>query len=148
MARFLDYTGFDLCEKNVANAGALFPTARFEIGNVFEIDSPDKAFDFCFVHDLFEHLSSEGMEVAIAEICRVTRKAICAGFFNMTEASEHAVKPVDDYHWNTLSMGRTRESFLQHAQAVHVIHVGTFLKWCFNCPDTHNDGAYTFVITL
>ena len=32
------------------------------VGNVFEIAAPDKAFDLCLVHDLFEHLSLEGME--------------------------------------------------------------------------------------
>ena len=88
------------------------------------------------------------MEAAIAEICRVTRRAICAGFFNMAEADEHTVRPVDDYHLNTLSMAQTREMFLQHASAVEVIHIGTLLRWCFQCAETYNEGAYTFVVRM
>jgi len=148
LARFLDYTGFDLCNKNIRNAKKLFPEARFRVGNAFEIPARDKAFDFCFVHDLFEHLSIEGMEASIAEICRVTRKAVCAHFFNMAEVQTHLVRPVDDYHWNTLSMKETLEAFLHHASAVQVMHIGTFLRWSLHCPETHNDGAYTFVITM
>ena len=57
IGRLIDYAGFDLCEKNVRNAKALFPEACFKVGNVFEIEATDNGFDFCFVHDLFEHLS-------------------------------------------------------------------------------------------
>ena len=148
LARLGDYTGFDLCEKNIRNARTLFPNAQFEVGNVFEIDSPDKAFDFCFVHDLFEHLSIKGMERAIAEICRVTRKGICVNFFNMAEVEDHMVRPVDDYHWNTMSMARTRELFWQAGFAVQVTHIGTLLRWCLGCADTYNEGAYTFVVRV
>jgi len=148
LARLLDYTGFDLCAKNIKNAKRLFPNTRFDLGNVFEIDLPDRAIDFCVVHDLFEHLSIEGMEAAIAEICRVTRKGICANFFNMAETSEHVVHPVDDYHWNRLSMVATRDVFLQHAAAVQVIHLGSFLRWSFHCPETYNETAYTFVVNM
>src|SRR6267154_2016553 len=88
MARFLDYTGFDLCPKNVANARGLFPDARFEVGNVFEIYAPNQSFELCLVHDLFEHLSLEGLEASIREICRVTRRALCIGFFQMDEIDE------------------------------------------------------------
>jgi len=148
LGRLLDYTGFDLCEKNVRNARKLFPGIQFKAGNAFEIDARDRAFDFCFVHDLFEHLSEKGMEAAIAEVCRVTRHGICAHFFNMAEVDEHVIRPVDDYHWNTLSMARTRELFCQHASEVQVTHIGTFLRWSLQCPETYNTGAYTFVIRI
>lgn len=148
IARFLDYTGFDLCEKNVRNAPALFPAVRFEIGNVFEIPVPDKAFDFGFVHDLFEHLSPEGIEAALREICRVTRRGLCLGFFNMDEIDDHIVRPVDDYHWNTLSMARIKAIFERNSAAVQVIHIGTFLKSLFGCSETHNPSAYTFFVAL
>ena len=72
--------GFDLCEKNVRNAKRMFPNVRFQVGNVLEIDAEDKSFDCCFVHDLFEHLPIEAMEMAIKQVCRVTREGICAGF--------------------------------------------------------------------
>jgi SAM-dependent methyltransferase len=148
IARLLDYTGFDLCEKNVRNAKLMFPEARFDVGNVLEIDADDKAFDYCFVHDLFEHLSIEAMEAAIAEICRVTRQGICAGFFNMHEDDRHKVRVVGDYHWNKLSMARTKATFERHASAIQVIHIDRFLASKFGCRDTHNKGAYTFVVSL
>jgi hypothetical protein len=148
LARLLDYTGFDLCAKNIANARALFPDARFGVGNVFEIRSRARAFDACCVHDLFEHLSIKGMEAAIAEICRVTRRRICAHFFNMAEIDDHIIRPTDDYHWNTLSMARVREEFTRHAATVQVLHIGTFLRWSLQCPLNYNDGAYTFIVTV
>ncbi len=145
LTRLLDYTGFDLCEKNVRNASAMFPAARFAVGNVFEIDARDLAFDYSFVHDLFEHLSLEGLEVAIAELCRVTHSGICIGFFNMHEGGEHLLRPVGDYHWNLLSFARTSGLFEQGGFAVQTVHIGTFLKWRVACDQTHNKNAYTFL---
>ncbi|MBL7187195.1 MAG: class I SAM-dependent methyltransferase [Phycisphaerae bacterium] len=148
IARLLDYTGFDLCDKNVHNARGMFPHARFEIGNVLEIDADDKAFDYCFVHDLFEHLSIEAAEAAISELCRVTRRDICAGFFNMHVGGEHIVKAVGDYHWNTLSLVRTKAVFERYCSGIQVIHIDEFLTSEFGCADAHNKGAYTFVVSL
>jgi SAM-dependent methyltransferase len=148
MGRFLDYTGFDLCEKNVRNAKQMFPNVRFEAGNILEIDEPDDAFDYCFIHDLFEHLSVEAMEAAISEVCRVTRQEVCVGFFNMYDGEEHVGKAVDNYHRNKLSMGRTKAIFERYASYVQVIHIDAFLKSQFNCSDTHNKGAYTFVVMM
>lgn len=148
IARLLDYTGFDLCEKNVFNAKQMFPEARFKVDNALEISEEDKAFDYCFVHDLFEHLSIEAMEVAISEICRVTRQGLCIGFFNMHDGDEHIVRSIDDYHWNKLSVTKMKTIFERHASVVEVIHIGTFLLSQFGCGDAHNKGAYTFIIRI
>jgi len=148
IANLIDYTGFDLCDKNIQNAKQMFPNACFEVGNVLEISSDDKAFDYCFIHDLFEHLSIEAMEIAITEICRVTRKKICAGFFNMYEDGQHIVKTVGDYHWNKLSVTGIKALFEQYASVVHVIHIDSFLLSKFGCVDTHNKDAYTLIIKL
>ena len=51
----------------------MFPKVDFNVGNILEISAEDDAFDYCFVHDLFEHPSLEAMVSAISEICRVTR---------------------------------------------------------------------------
>jgi len=93
LARLIHYSGFDLCEKNVANARAMFPNTRIRAGNVFEIAAPDQSFDLCFVHDLLEHLSLAGLECAVRELCRVTRHGICIGFFKMDERPEHVHAP-------------------------------------------------------
>jgi len=147
ISRLIDYTGFDLCGKNVRNAKRMFPEARFTVDNVFEINADDNAFDCCFVHDLFEHLSLEAMEVAIAEVCRVTRQGICIGFFNMYDGNQHIVTGVRDYHWNKLSVTKTKAIFERHASGVEVIHIDTFLASKFGYSDTHNKGAHTFIIT-
>lgn len=148
IARLLDYTGFDLCDKNISNAGCMFPDACFKVGNVLEIEAGSGAFDYCFVHDLFEHLSVEAMEAAIAEICRVTRKGICAGFFNMHDGKRHKIRVVGDYHRNNLSMAETRLIFERHVSKVQIIHIDTFLWSKFHCEDTHNKGAYTLIVSI
>jgi ubiquinone/menaquinone biosynthesis C-methylase UbiE len=146
LARLVSYTGFDLCAKNIENARALFPDVCFEVGNVFEIGAPDKTFDLCFVHDLFEHLSLAGMEAAVKEVCRVTRRGLCISFFNMDEVPDHRVRPVDEYHWNLLSMRRMKELFAGCGFAAQVLHIGTFLRQQIGCEQTHNPNAYTFLL--
>jgi len=148
IARLLDYTGFDLCEKNIRNAKQMFPDVCFKVDNALEINEEDNAFDYCFIHDLFEHLSIEAMEAAISETYRVTRQDICIGFFNMYDGNEHIVKLIDDYHWNKLSIGKTKAILERHASVVEVIHIDTLLVSKFGCSDTHNKDAYTFVIRI
>lgn len=143
LSQLVDYTGFDLCPANVANARAQFPGQKFEHGNVFEIQGADRAFQLCFVHDLFEHLSIGGLATAVGEICRVTNEAICAHFFNMDETPEHRVQPVEDYHWNTLSLRRVLDLFQSHGFHGHTVHIGTFLQRLFEGEPTHNPNAYT-----
>ncbi len=146
LARLIEYMGFDLCEKNIENARAMFPEARFETGNVFEIRAPARAYDFCFLHDLFEHFSTRGMAVAVQEVCRVTQRGLCIGFFNMDEIPDHLVRPTGEYHWNTLSMEQMRAQFAQHGFAAQVLHIGSLLKGRCGCDRTHNPNAYTFAL--
>jgi SAM-dependent methyltransferase len=148
ISRLLDYTGFDLCQKNIYNAKRMFTDICFKVDNVLEINEEDNRFDYCFVHDLFEHLSIGAMEVAISEICRVTRHDICIGFFNMYDAEQHIVNAVDDYHWNKLSASRTKAIFERHASIVKVIGVDSFLASKYGCRDTHNKDAYMFIIKI
>lgn len=145
IARLIEYTGFDLCEKNVANARALFPDARFETGNVFDIAAPDQSCDLCFTHDLLEHLSSAGLERAVQELCRVTRHGLCVHFFRMDEIADHFVRPIGDYHVNTLSLARTEALFVRHGFAVQPLHIGSYLRQRVGCEETHNPNAYTFL---
>ena len=145
IARLCSYTGLDLCQQNIQNAQALFPRVRFELGNVFEIPAPAEAFDFCLVQDLFEHLSISGLHQAVREVCRVTRRGICAGFFQMDEIPEHMVRPRDDYFWNLLSLGRMRELFASHGFRGRAIHIDTFLSH-HTGRQTHNPNAYTLFL--
>jgi SAM-dependent methyltransferase len=146
IARFLDYTGLDLCAKNVENARALFPEVRFEQGNVFEINVADSAFDISFVHDLFEHLSIEGLHAAVKELCRVTRRGICANFFQMDEIPDHVIRPTDEYHWNLLSTDQSKKLFAIYGFSGQTIQIESFLHQEFGCEYTHNSNAYTFIL--
>jgi ubiquinone/menaquinone biosynthesis C-methylase UbiE len=148
IAKFLDYTGFDLCNKNIANAKTMFQNVKFNVDNALEINAQDKSFDYCFVHDLFEHFSIEAMELAVREVCRVTRKGIWAGFFNMHPGAEHIVQPVEDYHWNKLSAPQTAKLFEQQGGRVKVINIDEYLTSQFSCSDTHNKNAYVFIINF
>lgn len=145
IARLVDYTGFDLCEKNIANARALFPRTRFAVGNVFDIAAADRHYELCFAHDLLEHFSPAGLERAVAEICRVTRRGLCVHFFQMDETPEHVVRQVGDYHVNTLSLERTEALFVRQGFAVQPLHIGSFLRQRIGCHRTHNPNAYTFL---
>jgi SAM-dependent methyltransferase len=145
IARLLDYTGFDLCYKNISNARCMFPDVCFEVGNVLKIKADSATYEYCFVHDLFEHLSIEAMEIAISEICRVTRKGICAGFFNMHDGEQHKIQFAGDYHWNKLSLNQTKAIFEKHTSEMKAIHIEGFLRKQFDCHDTHNKDAYTLI---
>jgi len=146
LAQFLEYRGFDLCEKNVANARALEPGAEFKVGNVFEIDAGDRAYDWSIVHDLFEHLSLEGMHAAIGEVCRVSREGICVGFFQMDEIPEHRVRHLSEYFCNRLSREQTARAFAEHGFTTQTFHIETFLRAELGWGDTHNPFAHTFVL--
>lgn len=146
LAPLIDYTGFDICPANIDNARALFPGTRFEHGNVFEIQSLDRSFDACFVHDLFEHLSLEGLSAAVEEVCRITRKSICAHFFNMDEIPEHQARPVENYHWNTLSLGRVLGLFETAGFKGNAVNIGAFIQRSFEAGPTHNANAYTLYL--
>jgi ubiquinone/menaquinone biosynthesis C-methylase UbiE len=144
LGRLIDYRGFDLCEKNVANARAMFPEATFSVGNAFSIDVADRSVDVAFVHDLFEHLSLEGIQAAVNELCRVTRAGISLGFFSMHEQPETVITPTEEYHWNALSAPRMRELFEAQGFQVQILSIDAFLTRQFECSETHNAHAYTF----
>ncbi|HLH53913.1 MAG TPA: class I SAM-dependent methyltransferase [Verrucomicrobiae bacterium] len=145
IAPLLDYTGFDLCPKNIENARSLFLGARFEVGNVFELSAADGQYEVCVVHDLLEHLSMAGLEQAVAEMCRVTRSALCLGFFQMDEIPHHIVRPRDEYHWNLLSLDQVRRLFANHGFDTQAIHIDSFQSRQFGPITTHNPNAYTLI---
>jgi SAM-dependent methyltransferase len=147
LTSLLEYTGIDLCEKNIQNARALFPNANFRTGNVFEFAGTDQSFDVCFFHDLLEHLSPEGLNTAVREICRVTRYSISAGFFQMHDMEDHVVREVDDYHLNTLSLSKTCQLFEANGFSAAFLSVAQFLRERFGCEFTHNPNAWTLVLT-
>jgi hypothetical protein len=146
LARLVQYQGFDLCPKNIDNAIAMFPEASFSIGNVFDVDAADKSVDFLYLHDLFEHLSPEGMEQGICEVARITRGMACLGFFNTAMAQEHQIQKRDGYHWNRLSLSRLQERLEPLCQELQMIPVASFLRHGLDCADYHNPGSAILVM--
>ena len=148
IARFLDYTGFDICEKNIANALMHCAGVDFRVWNVLEIPAEDDSYDFSFVHDLFEHLSEEAFERAASEILRVTRREAWLSFFNLAAIPEHEIKQAGSYHWNTLSLDKTAAMLRRHADDVEVVDIPGLVNQKFGCTDHHNENARTLIVTL
>lgn len=148
VSKFLEYTGFDICDKNITNARHRFPCVHFEIGNIIDIPIEDNSYDFLFVHDLFEHLSPAAIDIALTEISRVTRKQACLSFFNMADINEHIIEPTGLYHWNTLSLSKVQEVLMNSAYDIDVVHIDTFLKDNYDCADYHNQKAYTLIVSF
>lgn len=148
LAARIDYTGIDLSEKNITNARALFPQTRFEVGNAFDLDagSGNPAYDYAFVHDLFEHLSPDGLVTALRSVCRATRRGLCLHFFNMDEIPSTVVRPVEEYHWNTVSLDEVLAGCAAEGFNGQAFHIGTFLRQRFGCETTHNPNAYTLLL--
>ena len=130
IASFLKYSGFDLSESNIANAREMFPGVDFQCGSVFEIPRPPQSVDFVIAFDLFEHLSLEGLEAAIQELCRVSRGGLVLNFFNVSDIADHISHPVPErrYHWNMLSLNKIIASLAEKSQAMEVVHIHGMLS--------------------
>lgn len=148
MSKFLEYTGFDICDKNITNACRRFPDVHFEIGDVLNIPVESNSYDFLFVHDLFEHLSPAALEIGLTEICRVTRKQACLSFFNMSDICQHIVKPIDLYHWNVLSLSKIKKFLTNAARDIDVIHIDSFFRKSYGCKDYYNKEAYILIVSF
>jgi ubiquinone/menaquinone biosynthesis C-methylase UbiE len=139
IARFLNYKGFDLSEDNIANARQMFPDVTFECGNIFDIREKDESFDYVVVFDLFEHLSLEGLEMAVREACRVAGRGLVLNLFNVADLAQHVSNPVPErhYHWNTLSLRQISDSFAAYARKVEAVNIHRLL-----CSKYGSEGLY------
>jgi len=147
LAGFLDYTGFDISTKNINNAQGRFPGTSFLVASVYDTGMADESADYVFTHDLFEHLSPEGLEVALGETMRLARKQAWLHFFNLHEIGRHEFHRVEGYYWNKLSLGEIRESLKAHASEIEIIKIPQLLKDKFGCEDYYNQEAVTILAT-
>lgn len=109
IAQFLDYTGIDLNDNNIANARRRHPGVDFQVQNVLDLPFGDRSYDYVVVFDLFEHMSLEAMEQALGEACRIARKGLLLTFFLMADNPDHEVRPKRTYFFNTLSRAKVQE---------------------------------------
>jgi len=148
VSRLVNYTGFDICEKNIANACCRFSDIGFEVADVLDMPYEDKSFDYLFIHDLFEHLSPRALKMALGEIARVTRKQACLSFFNMADIKESIITQSGQYYWNTLSLSRIEEQLMDLARDIDVVGIDSFLQTNYDCSDYHNKEAYTVIVSF
>ncbi len=146
LAPFLDYTGLDISEKNIANALARFPDAAFRAGSILATGLPDAAFDCVFAHDLLEHLSAAGGAIALGEMVRLARREVWLHLFNTRPDGAHDIIPKEQYHWNRLSLAALREAGVALGCAVDNIEIAPLLRHKFGLCDYYNPHAATLIL--
>ena len=128
LAEFLHYTDIDIAPKNIDNAKQRFPETNFHTQSIIDADFDDNAFDYLYVHDLFEHLSLEALDQTLTQVLRITKHQSWLHFFNVNDQPDHTEKPTDKYHWNTLSLQKLINTLQHHGAEVKVIHIPELLQ--------------------
>lgn len=145
--RFVRYTGVDLAPKNIANARRRFPHADFRVGDLLQNALEDDAFEFSFVHDLFEHLSAGAVERALQEMLRLTRREVWFHFFNARDLPAHQIRPVGPYHWNALSIPELVRVVRPWVSRLEVVRIAELAKAKFGFGRYYNPAACTIIAT-
>ena len=145
---FVDYRGFDISSKNITNARRKHPHTLFEERDAMNTRLPDDCADFYLAHDLFEHLSIAGLEAALNEALRVTRKQAWLHFFNLDKIPKHNVRPIDSYHWNCLSLEKVTTILESKGSRVESINIGSWLREKTDWEDYYNPEAWTLIVTM
>lgn len=143
IAPFLDYTGIDLNETNVANAKRWFPEVNFRVDSILSLPEADHSIDYVIGFDILEHLSSSAKRTAMDAAVRICRRGVHFAFFRMAEIPEDIVKPVRDYHSNTLSAPRMREYMGKRFDSTRLKKVSRLLKREYGAEHTYNRKAYS-----
>ena len=147
IARFLDYTGVDLNEKNIANAKRRFPDVDFRLGSVLSLQDPDGSVDYVIGFDILEHLSLQSMQIALDSAVRLCRRGVYFAFFSMDDVPEHDERPRGNYYVNLLSRSRMRSDLADRFSSVQLIHLPTMLEEQYGYPRSHsyNRRAYSLL---
>lgn len=147
LAKFLDYTGVDLNEANIANARERFPAVKFEQGSILDLPFSSGSFDYVIAFDIFEHLSLAAMEHSFSEAVRISREGFLVAFFIMADQPEHEERPKGDYHFNVLSAPLIRERMAADFGSVELIHIRPFLAEHYGFGDYYNTKAWSLFAT-
>ncbi len=146
LAGFITYTGIDVSSKNIANAKTRYPDADFRALSILDTGFEDASFDYVLVHDLFEHLSPDALNTALAEVMRLTRSQVWLHFFNVKACKDHVVQPVERYHWNTLSLDKLVHSLTELGGNIETVSIPSFLMDKFGDCTYHNSDAVTLLV--
>jgi len=145
IARLIDYTGIDVCATNVSNAQTRFPNARFRLGDACSIDEADGTFKVVFCFDLLEHLSEQAIGAAMSEFERLSQDEIWISTFNAGPFANHQIRPVDGYHWNTLSLCELSQHLNDAGFAPEIVSVSAELERRFCGYHHYNQNAYILI---
>jgi len=145
IARFLDYTGIDLNETNIANAKRMFPDVKFRTASILSLPEADRSVDFVIGFDILEHLSLPAMHEAFDAAVRICRRGIYFAFFRMNEIPGHENNPRGNYHINQLSAPMFREQAKKRFASVQLLHVPTMLADDYGYKHSYNPKAYSLI---
>ena len=145
IAPFLEYTGVDLNNTNIANARQGFPDVDFRVGSVLSLPEADRSVDYVIGFDIMEHLSLPAMKHAMDEAVRICRRGLYFAFFIMDEVPEHVDNPVRNYHRNLLSAPLVRQDMARRFGTVHLFRIADMLRDEFGYPHSHTNRAYSLI---
>jgi SAM-dependent methyltransferase len=147
IARFLDYTGIDLSNTNIANAKLRFPDVDFRVASILSLDEPAASVDYVIGFDILEHLSLQAMDTVVQSAIRMARRGLYFAFFRMDEVLEHREEPRGEYHFNLLSAPTMRRYMEQHYSHVELIHIASMMKEEYGFPHSYeyNRRAYSLI---
>jgi ubiquinone/menaquinone biosynthesis C-methylase UbiE len=147
IARFLDYTGIDLNETNIANAKRRFPDVDFCVASILSLTEPDASVDYVIGFDILEHLSLQAMDTALTTAVRMARRGLYFAFFRMDEVAEHQEEPRGEYHYNLLSAPVMRRYLQERYTQVQLIHIASMFKQEYGFAYSHeyNRRAYSLI---
>jgi hypothetical protein len=145
LARFLDYTGIDLNDTNIANAKRMFPDISFRVDSILSLPEADHSVDYVIGFDILEHLSPLAKRTAMDAAARICRRGVYFAFFRMEEIPDDIVTPVRSYHSSTLSAPRMREYMGKRFSSVRLMNIAELLSRDFGADHTYNSRAVSLV---
>lgn len=147
LTEFCEYSGIDASGANIRNAKRRFPNVQFRVGDACAIGAADQSFDVTVAFDLYEHLSEDALSLAISESLRVTKDELWMSLFNAADIPSHRIEPVDDYHWNLLSLWELQTDIQAQGFDVEIISVAQHLEGRYEGYRHYNQEAYILIAT-
>lgn len=143
----LDYHGIDIAEKNIEICKTLYPRARyptasFSVGDICNMEFPERSFDIVMVNSVLEHLSLDALPTALSEVVRVAKDLIIINFFNEQDVPDHTAVPQKRYYWNCLSRRRVIEILRIHGiQTENITVIDRYPPFACGAKIRYNDPA-------
>jgi ubiquinone/menaquinone biosynthesis C-methylase UbiE len=145
IAQFLDYTGIDLNDTNIANAKRMFPDVNFRVDSILSLPEADHSIDYVIGFDILEHLSLLAKRTAMDAAVRICRRGVYFAMFRMDEIPEDIDNPVRKYHVNTLSAPRMREYMNERFESAQFVYIPEFLKTTVGAVHSYNSRAFSVI---